>query len=92
MVTMNKIFKFRVGSRETFGFYMDDKNVLFVREGLGCFFYQFHYRFGYFVTFPLFRLVNYLSEGAVEMRYGLDDGGDVVDLEKDILGSVINYG
>jgi len=37
VVTMNKIFKLRVDGREIFGFYMDDKNVLFVREGLGCF-------------------------------------------------------
>ena len=73
MVTMNKTFKFCVGSREIFGCYMDDNIVLFVREGLGCFFYQFYYRFGYFVVFPLFRLVNYLSEGAIDMWYGLDD-------------------
>lgn len=73
VVTMNKMFKFHVGTREIFGFYMDDKNVMFVREGLGCFVYQFYYRFGYFVKFPLFRLVFNLSESAIEMRYGLED-------------------
>ena len=52
VVTMNKIFKLNVGNREFFGFYMDDKNVLFVREGLGCFLYQFYFRFGHFVKFP----------------------------------------
>jgi hypothetical protein len=88
VITMNKIFKLHVGNRDFFGFYLDDKNVLFVREGLGCFFFLFYYRFGHFVKFPLFRLVYNLSESAIEMRYGLDDDDNVLDLEKGILGSV----
>jgi hypothetical protein len=82
VVTMNKIFKFRVESLEVFGFYLDDKNVLFVREGLGCFIYQFYYRFGNYVKYPLFRFVLNLSESAIEMRYGLED---LVEVETDDL-------
>lgn len=84
---MNKIFKFTVNGREIFGFYLDDKNVLFVREGLGCFSYEVYSRFGNFVKYPLFRLVYYLSEGAIEVRYGLDDSDEIVDMEKNILGN-----
>jgi hypothetical protein len=69
---MNKIFKFRVKNREFFGFYISDKIVLFVREGLGCFIYEFYLRFGNFKVFPLFRLFDNLTESAIEMRYGLD--------------------
>ncbi len=76
---MNKPFKFWPSGREYFGFYMDDKNVLFVREGLGCFIYDFSYRFGFFVTYPLFRLVYNLSETAIEMRYGLNDGNYLLE-------------
>jgi hypothetical protein len=79
VVTMNKIFKFRSGNREIFGFYLDDKNVLFVREGLGCFFYQFHFRFGNFASYPLFLFIFNLSEGAIEMRYSLEDNVLEVD-------------
>jgi hypothetical protein len=80
VVTMNKVLKFRVGGREIFVFYLDDKNVLFVREGLGCFFYQFHYRFGNFVTYSLFLFIFNLSESAIEMRYGLDDNDEIINL------------
>lgn len=89
MGTMNKIFKFHVESMEIFGFYLDDKNVLFVREGLGCFIYQFYYRFGYYVKYPLFRLVFNLSESAVEMRYGLDDLSEI-EVEDEAENSMVD--
>lgn len=77
-VTMNKIFKFHVGRREFSCFYLDDKNALFVREGTGCFLYQFYFRFGNFDIYPLFRLIYNLSEAAIEMRYSLEDDAGVV--------------
>ncbi len=89
---MNKIFKIKVGSRDISCFYLNDKNVLLVREGLGCFVYEFYYwafSSAKVKHLPLFRLFYNLSESAIEMRYGLDDeAGTVLGLENDILGSV----
>ena len=85
VVTMNKVFQIHVDEAKNvrgkkvvdraifYGYYLTDDVVVFVQEGLGVFRYRFYLRLGGRSIFPLFMVIQSLSEFEMWWRYGSGD-------------------